>query len=139
MLNAKDVKRQRERTRRDDAVLRNDAVLFAPAHELPGKEQQRPFALINEHKLVHRSAASAPRTAAVAVADHGFSPSLAHDHFAAGEALFEGQEFAGVILPRAEYRKNSQIFVADGVQQAPVDFCLWGRRARTGVGPKESE
>src|SRR6516225_3308578 len=103
MLNAKDVQRQRERPRRDDAVLRNDAVLFAPAYELPGKEQQRPFALIDEHKLVHRSAAFAPRSTAT-VADHRLSPSLAHNHFAPGEALFEGQEFAGVILPRADYR-----------------------------------
>ena len=40
MLNAEDVKRQRERPRRDDAVLRNDAVLFAHAYEFPGQEQQ---------------------------------------------------------------------------------------------------
>src|SRR6516164_6689681 len=139
MLNAKHVKRKRIRPRRDDAVLCNDAVLFAPAYEFPSEEQQRSFALIDEHQPVYRSAAAAPGSAGVAVTDHHLSPFLAHDHFAPREALLEGQEFAGVMALRADYRKNGQVLVTDGVQQPPVAFCLWGGRARTGGGPKESE
>src|SRR5215831_19464411 len=107
MLNAKDLKRQRERTRRDDAVLRNDAVLFAPAYEFPGQEQQRPFALIDEHKLVHRSAASAPRSTATVANPKSVLPIRAYSE----RSIPSSSRATGA---RLGFRTSRRFFLAGG-------------------------
>src|SRR5207302_9939814 len=55
MLDAEDIERKRWRADRNDAVLANDAVLFAAADEFAGEEQQRTAAAIDQNELVNGS------------------------------------------------------------------------------------
>src|SRR5947207_7987818 len=62
VLNTEDVERERRRADGNDAILADDAILLAAAHELAGEQQQRAFTAIDQDKLVHGSAGHGLRT-----------------------------------------------------------------------------
>src|SRR5437588_9045665 len=92
VLDAEDVKRKRRRADGNDAILADDAILLAAAHELAGEEQQRAFTAIDQYKLVHGSAGTGLRNIyrpAIATANHVLRTLLTHRYVAVGETFLE--------------------------------------------------
>jgi hypothetical protein len=114
-----------------------------PLTSSPGEQQQRTFAAVDEHELIHGGTAFVLRhgngTDLATVTDHANGATLADDYFAAGEALFECEEAAGVLRGAADHRKNGDVFIGDRVEDAPVAFRALGCFARMRSGPDERE
>src|SRR5207249_10045817 len=98
MVDAEDAERQRGRAGGNDAVLADDAILFAAADEFAGEKQERAPAAVDENELVDGSAGVVLRNVngpAIAPANQAFGALLADEDFAGGKTFFEGSERAG--------------------------------------------
>src|SRR5260370_879174 len=140
---AYNIERKRFGANGHDAIFADDAILLAAAHEFAGQQQQRTLAAVDEHELVHRRAAvilrrcSGPNYAAVP--HHSGSAALAYDHLAARESFLERQEAAGVLRGATDVRKNSNVLVSDGIEDAPVAFRTLRSLGRTRSSPHKGE
>ena len=140
MLDAEDIERKRVGAGGNDAVLANDAVLLAAADEFAGEEQEGSFAAIDENELIDaRSAGIVWRNAVAAIAHDADAALFADDNFAGGETFLEGEEMCGVISGTGDDGEDGDVFVSDGVEQAPiaVAFGRVGRGRR--IGRDEAE
>ena len=131
MLDAENVERQRIGAGSDDAVFGDDAVLLAAADQFAGEEQNGALAAVDQHQAIDGGAGAvlAGTGAAIAAAGHAVAALLADDYVAGGEAFVEGEEGGGVLRCRADYRKDGDIFVGDGIEKVPVAF-RFGLRSR---------
>src|SRR6266481_5989715 len=135
VLDAEDIERERGRADRNDAVLADDAVLFAAADEFAREQQERALAAIDEDKLVDGSAGWLRKVngAAVARALHDLRALLGDGHLAGRESFFEGKERAGVLALRTDDGKDGDVLVCDRIKEPPFALRtrgLSGRRTR---------
>src|SRR5882724_13660410 len=113
MLDAENAERQRRRPGGNDAVLADNAILFAAADEFAGEKQERTPAAVDENELVDGSAGVVIRNVngtAIAPANQAFGALLADEDFARGETLFEGKERAGVLAVRTDDGEEGDVF-----------------------------
>src|SRR5205807_4870505 len=128
-LDAEDIERKRWRADRNDAVLANDAVLFAAADEFAGEEQQRTAAAIDQNELVNGSAGVGRRKidrTAVARTLEDLCALLGDGNLAGRESFLECEEGAGVLTEGADDGEDGDVFVDDRIEQTP--FALWPGR-----------
>src|SRR6266481_6341836 len=135
VLDAEDIERERGRADRNDAVLADDAVLFAAADEFAREQQERALAAIDKNKLVDGSAGWLRKVngAAVARALHDLRALLGDSHLAGSESFFEGKEWAGVLALRTDDGKDGDVLVGNGIEEPPFALrtrALSGRRTR---------
>ena len=117
MLDAEDIQRKRWRACGHDAVLADDAVLFAAAHKFAREQQQRPLAAVEQHELVHGSPGWLGNVdwTAIPSAHHLFRAALPHHDFPGRQAFFQSQKGAGVLAKRSDHGKYGNIFVGCGI------------------------
>src|SRR5882724_7244340 len=135
VLDAEDIERKRVGAGGNDAVLANDAVLLAAADEFAGEEKEGSFAAIDEDELIDAGSAGIVwRNAVAAIAHDADAALFADDNFAGSETFFEGEEMSGVIGGTRDDGEDADVFVSDGVEQAPVAvaFGRVGRGRRIG-------
>src|SRR5882724_8626028 len=130
VLDAEDIQRKRVGAGGNDTVLADDAVLLAAADKFAGEEKKRPLAAIDENELIDAGSAGIVwRNAVAAIAHDADAALFADDNFAGSETLFEGEEMSGVIGGTSDDGEDADVFVSDGVEQAPVTVAL-GRVGR---------
>ena len=127
VFDAEDFQRQRRGAGGNNAILADNAVLLAAADKFARQQQQRPLAVIDQHKLIDGGARGRREVhwAAISAADKPLRSLLVHDHFAGGKSLLKRKEGARVLAIRADYGENRYVFVGNGIEQPPFPF--WPR------------
>jgi len=113
VFNAEDVEGKRRRADGNNAVLANDAILFAAADEFAREEQQRSLAAVDQDELVDGGASGQLRKVdgmAVARTLHDLRALLGDGHLAGRESFFEGEERAGVLTLGTDDGEDRDIF-----------------------------
>src|SRR5882724_7466083 len=140
VLDAEDIERERVGSGGNDTVLADDAVLLAAADEFAGEEKEGSLAAIDENELIDAGSAGIVRRNAVAAIAHDADAALfADDNFAGSETFFEGEEMSGVIGGTGDDWEDADVFVSDGVEQAPVAVAFGRVGRRRGIGRDEAE
>jgi len=113
---------------------------FLIADQLTREEQEWTFATVDEDELVDGGtggiAGADDAIAAIAAASHAFGALFADNHFAASEAFVEGEKSGSVAIAGADDREDSEIFVGDGIEKAPVSGGFVERRS-SGIGAED--
>src|SRR5580704_9702825 len=96
------VQRQRFRTDWHNPVLANNPVLFSPAHQLARQQQKRPFAAVDQDKLVYARAGVLRHGHRPPVPRPGQTcrPLLADNHLSARESFIQCQKRRSVLRHR---------------------------------------
>src|SRR5256885_2553629 len=102
------------------------------------EEKEGAFAAIDENELIDaRSVGIVWRNAVAAIAHDADAALFADDNFAGSETFLEGEEMSGVIGGTGDDGEDADVFVSDGVEQAPVAVAFGrvrrGRRDRKSV------
>ncbi len=118
---------------RNDAVLTDDAILFAAGDDLSGQQDQRPLGVVHQDQPIDlralygrrlKTRVFRPDTRVLRVRPRPHEAAdlalFGDDHPAGTETLVQRQELRCIMRIGGDHRKHGEVILSDGREHAPL-------------------